>query len=323
MAFATVLGQMLVLAFLVIVGFVAHRIGILGEDVDGRLSRLVLDVTLPCMILASVLNAETAFDPRTVLMIFGVAFVSLGIAVALALVAPLAMRCPKLDRGTFAFMVAFGNVGFMGFPVLESVFGPTAVTYGAIHNIPFNLLIFTAGVLMVSSGAGSRDADAQSPAGNLAKTLVKSLRLLVTPTVISCVLAMVLALAGVHGGGLVGTALDTLGKATTPCSLMLIGSSLARYSPREMLVGWRPYVASAVRLLVVPTIVLLAILPLISDPVVRGTLVLLAGMPVATNGLLFCLRYGGNLKAMTQGVFLSTAMSVLTIPCLALLLALV
>ena len=53
------------------------------------------------------------------------------------------------------------------------------------------------------------------------------------------------------------------------------------------------------------------------------TRVLLAGMPVATNGLLFCLRYGGNLKAMTQGVFLSTAMSVLTIPCLALLLALV
>ena len=312
MAFSAVLSQMLVLTFIILIGFIARKLDIMTDSFDGTLSRLVLDITLPCMVLGSVLTATEAPSTQVITDILTYSFAVYALIIALSLIIPRLLFSPKDERGAYSFMITFSNVGFMGFPVLTTIFGPPAVLYGAIFNIPFNILIFTVGVLMVAREGGS-----------LKKRLLSNMKKLISPTVVACVIAMVLALCGVHDMGTIGKAFESMGALTTPAALLIIGSSLAKYSPRDMLSNWRSYAIAAIRLLAVPAIVLFAFRPFVSDPLTLGVMVVLCGMPVATNGLMLCLRYNGNLKVMTQGVFLSTVASIITIPCLSLLLQLV
>ena len=291
MAFSAVLSQMLVLTFIILMGFIARKLDIMTDSFDGTLSRLVLDITLPCMVLGSVLTATEAPSTQVITDILTYSFAVYALIIALSLIIPRLLFSPKDERGAYSFMITFSNVGFMGFPVLTTIFGPHAVLYGAIFNIPFNILIFTVGVLMVAREGGS-----------LKKRLLSNMKKLISPTVVACVIAMVLALCGVHDMGTIGKAFESMG---------------------DMLSNWRSYAIAAIRLLAVPAIVLFAFRPFVSDPLTLGVMVVLCGMPVATNGLMLCLRYNGNLKVMTQGVFLSTVASIITIPCLSLLLQLV
>lgn len=308
MGFTFVASQMLVLALAIAVGFVARKLDVMNDAFDGSLSRLVLDVALPCMIVSSVFTEGGLPNAETIGIILGYSFAAYALMLVIGAVAPLLLGLPKSDRGVYSFMTSFGNVAFIGFPVLSAVFGPQAILYGAIVNIPFNLAVFTIGAAFIAQGEGG-----------FLKRMTSNWRTLISPVQVSCLIAIVLALLGVQNGGVVGDALSTVGSLTTPAALLIVGSSLAKYSPKSMLDNWRAYVIAAFRLGVVPLAVYFVFHQFVSDPLLLGVMTITSAMPVATNGMLLCLKYGGNLKAMTQGTFISTVASILTIPCIAML----
>lgn len=301
---------MVVLFLGIVLGFVARKTGIMNDRFDGQFSKLVLDVTLPCLIISSVLMNDQLPDTSTVGMILLLSCASYAVILVIAFAAPFLLRFPKDRRGTYSFMIAFGNVGFMGFPVLSSIFGDQAILYAAIFNIPFNLLVFTVGVFMISEREGS-----------IRERLADSVKHVLSPTLLACFVAMALALFRITEPGILGQSLDVMGQLTTPAALLIIGSTLAKMPIREMISSVRPYVASVFRLVVVPVAIFFIFRPLVNDPMLLGTIVITSGMPVATNGTLLCLQYDGDLKTMTKGTFVSTVMSMLTIPLIAMMLA--
>lgn len=307
MSFLFIVSIMITFALAMAIGFIARKLGVMNDDFDGSLSRLVLDVTLPCLIVSSVFSDQLP-DTQGVLDILSYSFAVYALLMVLAFVLPLLLGTSKDARGVYSFMTAFGNTGFVGLPVIAAIFGPHAVLYGAIAQIPFNLTVFTLGVAFVSKGEGG-----------FFKRMASNAKNLLSPALVSCALAFVLALAHVNNAGIIGDALTTIGAMTTPAALLILGSSLAKYSPKTMLTNWRAYAAAAFRLVVAPLAVYFAFRSIIPDPLLLGVLVVTCGMPVATNGLLLCLRYNGDLHTMTQGVFLSTIASVISIPCIAML----
>lgn len=111
-----------------------------------------------------------------------------------------------------------------------------------------------------------------------------------------------------------------LGDMTVPCALLIIGSSLSHIPWRDMLGNRFVYMAATLRLIVLPLVVF-AVFRLCGFPeFASGIAVVLSAMPVATNGIMFCLQYGRDERVMTQGLFLTTLFSVITIPLLSLLL---
>mgnify|MGYP002704704332 FL=1 len=114
---------------------------------------------------------------------------------------------------------------------------------------------------------------------------------------------------------MLGDSISIVGTMTTPAALLLMGSSIAKYRPREMLTNWRAYVAVAFRLVVVPAACLaVARLWPGMTPMFITTLVLEMAMPVGSNGTLYCLQYGKDARPMMQCTFLSIICSILTIP---------
>ena len=303
MGFGSVALQMVTVSLPILVGWAAHKLGLMDDDFDMRLSTLVLNIGLPALILSSLSAQDTM--PAATDMLWAMAGVTIMLAVALiiAWVLTWAMRAPKGTEGVYRFIVTFGNCGFIGFPVISAVMGKGAVLMGAIGLIPLNFIIYTIGVMMFS-GMG----------GGWRQTLRSASACLKTPTLIASVIVAACVATGFTHLGVVGDSLTIIGELTTPAALLLMGSSIAKYDPLSMLTNWRAYVAAAGRLLIAPLAGLLILKMLPMSPSILEVAVLECSMPVATNGTLYCLQYGVEPKPMMQGTFISIVAAIVTIP---------
>ena len=254
------------------------------------------------MIVGAVCTGDALPEAAVVLGVLKVALVFYGMEFAFALAAPPLLGGTPGQRGVWRYTLAFPNVGFIGYPVVVALFGPEALFYAVILVLPFNLLSFSLGPLMLT---GARRF---------------SLRQMVSPCIVASVLALVLALARVRPPALVGEAVEFVGSITVPLSLMFVGSLLAGLPVGRMLASPRLWALTAVRLLVLPIALHPVLKALGTDPLIQGIAITQMAMPAAVNGSLLCMEYGGDAECMAQITFISTLASIVTIPVIAALL---
>lgn len=299
MSFVDTLMEMLVILFAIACGYAANRLGFLGGETDQKISGVLLKITMPCMILGAVSTGETLPEASTVLGVLKVALVLYLLEFAFCAVVPPIVGGTPGQKGVWRYALAFPNVGFIGYPVAVALFGPGALFYAVILVLPFNLLSFTLGPLMLTG----------------AKRF--SLRQTFSPCVIASLIALFLSLARLRPPAAVGEALEFVGGITVPLSLMFVGSLLAGLPLGRLLASPRLWVLSAVRLLVLPA----ALCPLLrlmgTEPMILGIAVTQMAMPAAVNGSLLCMEYGGDADCMAQITFVTTLASIVTIPAVA------
>lgn len=302
MSFLDTLSEMLVLLFAIAAGFLANRMGILGGGTDKKISRLLLAITLPSMILGSVCTGEALPEAGVVLGTLGVAAVFYLLEFAFVLAAPPLLGGTPGQKGVWRYTLAFPNVAFIGYPVVSALFGPEALFYAVILVLPFNLMTFTLGPLMLTG----------------AKRF--SLRQMFSPCVAASILALVLALGRLRPPAMIGEALEFVGGVTVPLSLLFVGSLLAGLPLERMLASPRLWILTAVRLLALPSVLCFLLRWMGTDPLILGVAVIQMAMPAAVNGSLLCMEYGGDAECMAQITFVSTLASIVTIPILAAVL---
>ncbi len=306
--FIQVFTQMAMLFLIVATGYAAKKAKWMDESIDKGLSKLVLTVPLPAMILAATLDAESVPSLSQLGSGFLFSLVCYSIMIIAAFALTFILRIHRGNQGVFRYMMLFGNVGFIGYPVCSAIFGAESLIYVSIFQIPFNLLCFTIGIWFIAQDNDYGVKVKFSPKNFL------------SPCFISCFVTVILTLLGVHAVPVLGGALSTLGSMTTPASLLIIGSSLASLPLKELFGGVKLWIASFSRLLVVPATIWFVLHFFVADPVLLGTMIVLCGMPVATNGTMLCYEYGGNAKTMAQATFITTVFSLVTIPVLMMLL---
>ena len=111
------------------------------------------------------------------------------------------------------------------------------------------------------------------------------------------------------------TSLDFMGNVTTPVAMLILGSTIAGMPIRELFDEWRIYIFSALKLVVVPLIIIFMLDRFSMDSeLLKGTLIVLAAMPVATNTTMLAIEYDGDVQLASKGIFFTTVLSILTIP---------
>ena len=298
---------MLMIFGIVLVGLFAAKRNLWAGELDRKLSVFIMNISMPALILASVMGKDLAFENSELIALAVVAVVNYVVLIGLAYLIPHLFKVNKARLGICRFMLAFGNVSFIGYPVCDAVFGSKAVFCASVLNIPFNLLVFTIGVSFINGGKAK---SAFSP------------KLILSPCVIASLIAVVIAVARIQMPPPVGQWFHLLGDLTTPCALLIIGSSLSHIPVRDMFGNRFVYSMTVLRLIILPLAVggVLALMGV--NPFVSDVAVVLSAMPVATNGIMLCLQYGKDERVMTQGLFFTTLMSVVTIPLVAYLASL-
>ena len=306
MGFITVFTQMLMLLLMMIIGYIMEKKRLLGDNSAAVMSKIVLNVTLPAQIITSFSIEGADISSAAVAKTLGLSCLVYALYFCLAFLFVRLLRIPPEQRGTYQYMIIFGNVGFMGFPLITAVFGAETLVYAVLFNIVFNLLVFSLGIQMIAGGASAGSFD---------------WRRLINLPLGSSVAALLLFFAHIELPAVINNALFTLGDATTPLAMLILGATIAAMPLRQLFEEKRVYAFVAVKLLLVPLLawqMLALILP--DGDIIGRILVVLSGMPVATNATMLSVEYGGDNKLVSQGIFFTTVLSVGSVPLLIALL---
>ena len=308
MSFLQILAQMGIIFGVVIVGYIATRLGVWKVEMNRNMSVFVLNVTCPMLIIGSVMGEGLQFSDQEVWQLVIVSLINYAVLIAGAFLIAKVWRVRPDRQGLQKFMVTFGNVTFIGFPACAAIFGDRAVFYASVLDIPFNLLIFTVGLSFVT----------EQPIRSVFRP-----RVLFSPCVVASVIAVVLALMKVETPPMIGKFFHLVGDMTIPCALLLIGATLATIPARDMMGNKFVYAIASLKLLILPAVVWAVFQLFNFDPFVTNVAVVLSGMPVAANGIMFCLKYGKDEHLMTQAIFLTTLLSLFTLPLIAYVLPMI
>lgn len=293
-----VLDKMLTMLLMLIVGVIAAKTGVVDGETNRRLSRYAMAVPQCATILASAMNMQSDVTAGTVLGILGVGCVMYLLLVALGVLAPWLARVPKADRGLYSVLTIFGNVGFMGIPLAGAIFGSDAVFYAALLVVPFNLLVFTLGVRLIGGSQAERF----------------DWRKLINPALVSSVAAVVIIFLPVTWPSPVTGAATAIGDMILPLSMTIVGASLGEQKLRDVLLDWRLYLFAPLRLIVAPVLLWVCLRPFVADQTLLGTITVVGGMPCAAVSAMLSIQYGANERLATRNVFMTTLLSVGTIP---------
>ena len=225
--FADIFVQMAILFAVGAAGYAAKRLRLMDEDFDKKLSKLILNISLPAMILASVLTAESLPSPSQVLWTMAVACLSYVVLIAVGFGRDGGAARSARQPRRVPVHAGVRQHGFLGYPLIMAIFGAQGVILATIFNLAFNCLVFTVGVWFLAQ---------DNEYGVKVKMGPKAF---LSPSIVSCAAALALTFANAHGVPVVGEALDTLGSLTTPAAMMIIGSSLANMPVRELIGGPR------------------------------------------------------------------------------------
>ena len=299
MSFLDTFSEMIVILFAIGAGYLADRLGYLGPEVNQKLSKVILNITSPALIISSVAKQETLPDIRELLSVLAVAAVFYTLEFAFAFVVPRLVGGTPKQIGVWRFVLCFPNVGYIGFPLVTALFGAKGLFYAVILVLPFNLLNYSLGPLMLSG------------------KIRFNWKQFLTPCIITSVLALVIALYRIRLPHMIGEMAALVGDVTIPLSLLVLGALLAGLPAGQVFASGRLWALSAVRLLVLPAVLSFLLRLLNADPFVMSIAVLQIAMPVAVNGSMLCLEFGGDEETMARITFLTTLLSIITLPVVA------
>lgn len=297
---------MLTLFALVVVGYVAGKLGYLGGEFDRQLSRLVINITCPALILSSAMTG-TLPDRRFILPLLLISVITYALLTGVAILLPRYLTQKKTDEGSIGFALMFGNVGFMGYPVVASIFGHEAVFYAAVLNVVNTFAVFTIGTVLIT---GKSDVEGK----HFQKKVLYS-----TPMLAAYLTMAIVALEISYIPEAISQPLTMLGDITVPAALLIIGSSMSNLPLRSLLGNSTVYVTTLFRLVLLPIGIHFLMNALGFSPLVVNINTLVIAMPVATYGTILCLRHEKDTTLMTEVTFITTLFSMLTIPALTLL----
>ncbi len=299
MAILTVFFQMLSLLIMIGAGWLMARRGMLDEHTNTQMSRMIVNVFNPMLMVSSAAGSVGLIPLETILL---VGLIALGMFALLILagmvLSPLFEKRPD-QKKIYQMMFVFSNLGFIGIPVVSSILGPQYVVYVTEFLLLYTVVFYTYGVTLMDG-----------------KFSLASLRAMVNPGLISGIVAILIIVLGIPLPGFLMTAVTYLGNVTSPMALVAVGFALAHTDPRRIFCQPKLYVFSVVKLLALP----LAMLPLVrlvtDDPALLSVCMVMFGMPIGNMPLILGNQKGIDGSTCSAAIILTTILCVFTIPVL-------
>ncbi|MBQ6582290.1 MAG: AEC family transporter [Mogibacterium sp.] len=301
-----IVSKVLVVFIYIAIGLVANRLRVLPEESLPYLTALVINITTPCLMITSITGEELRDGMlKSTILTFILSFVLLLLAALIAVWRARRFRNTKPeDAGVLSVAMTSCNSGFMGFPITQSVFGSTAFYFLVVQNISFNLYLFIVAIAQLHWG------EPRSGKLNLRSMLRPFCNILTIVSVIS----VVLLFAHIHLPVYFNDLLSTVGDATIPLSMIIVGIQLGRSNFRKLLFRKDLLQVSLYKLILFPAMSTLIVFLLPLEPYVRLSLALAMCFPSAVLGVAMAEREGKNGTLMAEAVAVTTLYSMVTLP---------
>lgn len=297
MDYGKIVIEILVLFGIMMIGFLASKLNIVKEKDTPLISKLVINITFPALIITSMQRSFTKELFNNMISIILISLVTYAVAVGITI---LWGKWTKTERGIVGvvkFLFAVGNVTFLGFPVIYAIYGDMGIFYAATFNITSNFLLFSFGVFAISGGESK-----------------VSLKKIFNPGFVATVLGILAFSTQIKLPYLINQPLTLVGGTTIPLALLIVGISLAEIHPLELIKPFKLWQISFFKMILLPIALFFALKALgFSDYLLIIPSVLM-GMPAALTMGAFAENYGGDKLFASKCVVLTNLIAIGTVP---------
>ena len=307
MVISEILTSLVMIFLLIIPGIIFRKKDIISAAQSDGISSLAVNITWPCLVVDAMQMDFSAAVLKDSGYMMAAAMVVFAMTAVVTLVLSKLLRLDNSKRYITAFMLLFGNTGFIGIPVIRALYGAEAVFFAAILEMVNDVVIFTIGMMLIQMSAGAK--------------LRFEPKLFLNPGLIGVIVGLLLFLLDIRLPEVIGGAVEMVGDATTPLTMFLIGYQLGGLKAKEILKDASIYVISFTKLLIVPVLALIVLGVAVGDfSLLEKVLIMSFAMPAGSVSVIFSQQYRGETAFATKTVLLSTLFSIVTIPVFAVMM---
>ena len=305
MNFNAFLGTVITMFIILVVGYVLGKTDVIDSVASKRFSKLIVAVAQPALIIGSIISKQ--YSPENLKL----ALISLGFGFAIHIIMAVIafFACLKIkdlnERKITEFAMVFGNIGFLGIPVMDSLFPENGAFVASFFIVSFNILLWIIGIGII---ARKRDDIKLTPK----KIFINKGTV---PTLIGFILFLIPAFFPEFVLPSIATAsVNYISSLCTPISMLIIGALLSTRSFKQIFGSGKVYYLCLFKLIIIPIFFCFTLKLLgLSDFWVLF-ITALAGMPAASATSMFAELYDTAPGFSAQGVGTSTLISVATMP---------
>ena len=295
---------------IVLIGFIANKLNWLPIESSKYLSKILINISAPCLILYSMSYqkmSENALTP--IIEVISLMLIVLIICSLISIPIVKTMRVNKGDRGIYRLMLICTNSGFIGFPLAQAVFGNEGLFLMILANATFSIFLFTGGVLLLTYDTNREK-----------KSFSELLKSLISVPMVASISGLAIFLFNLSFPEILENMLSTVGAMTTPISMLIIGIQLPGIKLKQMIMDKHLLLTTIIRLILIPVALFTVLINFNITPLVLCVIVFAMALPSAALIVVFADEYRLNARLASEGVLLTTSLSLVTIPIAAALL---
>ena len=302
MEFSSIIESVISLFFMILVGVYGAKKKIITPQINKGLIDILIQITLPFMILSSFIFTYDDAIKSNAIKTFYYSFVAY---IIMIIVSHLLLFPIKNDKKTVLhFANVFTNTGYVGFPILNSIYGTEGIVYGSIFNMFFVIFVWTYGIILYKGSFQKSE---------LKKELKK---ILLNPSIIAVCVGVIIMIFNIQLPGAMLLSIRSIGNITGPLSMIIIGVIISDVNIKEYIKDWTIYYGVTTKLIFMPFIIYLISLLTVEPSKAVNTVIIMTAMPASAMTSILAESFDKEKEYASIIVSVTTLFSLITVPML-------
>lgn len=299
MNLSSITESVITLFFIILVGVYGNRKNIITAQINKGLVDILIQIILPFMILSSFIFTYDETIQANVIKTFYYSSFAYIIMVVVSYILLLPIKNDK--KIVLHFSNVFVNTGYVGFPILNSIYGSEGIVYGSIFNMFFVILVWTYGIVLFK--------------GNFNKNELKGeiRKILLNPSIIAVCLGLIIMISGIQLPGIFLSSVRSIGSITGPLSMLIIGAILSEVKIKSYIKDWTIYYGIFIKLIIIPLIIFFLSILVDGSSKVINTIIIMSAMPASAMTSILAQQYNREKDYAAVIVSVTTLLSLITV----------
>jgi len=294
------------------VGYLLAHKGWFDENTSKLLSKLVVNVSLPALMISNITSTFTKEDLINAGAGIVIPFLVIGLSYAISMAVSRLLKIDKKRRGIFQSMFALSNTIFIGLPVNLALFGQSSVMYVLFYYVANTTFFWTIGIYNIQRDGNST---------NESVFTIKTIKSILSPPLIAYITAVILVLLNAPIPNFIADTCKYLGNMTTPISMIFIGIVIYGAGKKGLYFEKSMIVLLIGRFIVTPLLVFVFAYFIPIPELMKKVFVTQSALPVMTQTAIVAEKYNSDSRYAAVMIMLSTIISFITIPLYMLIMA--
>lgn len=298
MDLTVIINGVIALFLIMLIGVYGSKRKIITPTINKGLTNILLEISLPCLVVSSFIFDMNDDLKSNIIKCFIYSPISLIITMIVSYIALYPIKSDK--KIIMQFANVFSNCGFVGFPIIYSIFGNEGIIYASIFNMFFTIAVWTYGVMLFN--------------GNIDKKDLK--KVLLNPSIIAVIIGLIIMIFKINIPDVLYSTLELVGGLTSPLSMIIIGVILGNANILKYLKDYTIYYSSLLKLILLPCILILVSRIINDTSMVSKALIIITAMPAAAMTSILAENFDKEKEYSAVIVFITTLIFLVTFPML-------